>query len=310
MREIAVAEHEIVVRFLVEPPAVDPVPRRVGVARGGGAVARRALLLEELGERGSGEQLVWDRLSVEKRFPVALDEAGIELGGAERSARNHRAQEPHVGRHAGDLDFGERLPHASEGTRAVGAAHHELRDHRVVPRRDFGALVHPGVDADMLAFFREVQVHYAASRGQEVTLGVLGIDACFDGMPAHGHVVLEKRQTLPRGDAQLPLHQIEAGDHLGDRMLDLQAGVHFHEIERAVLLGDEFHRARAGVLDRFRRRDRRGSHFPALAKFGAGASSITFWCRRCTEQSRSKRCTTLPCVSPKTCISMWRGRSR
>jgi hypothetical protein len=41
---------------------------------------------------------------------------------------------------------------------------------------------------------------------------------------------------------------------------------------------------------------------------GAGASSSTFWWRRCTEQSRSKRCTHWPCVSPKTWISMWRGR--
>ena len=42
---------------------------------------------------------------------------------------------------------------------------------------------------------------------------------------------------------------------------------------------------------------------------GAGASSITFWCRRCSEQSRSNRWTTLPWLSPNTCTSMWRGRS-
>ena len=41
---------------------------------------------------------------------------------------------------------------------------------------------------------------------------------------------------------------------------------------------------------------------------GAGASSITFWWRRCSEQSRSNRWTTLPCASPNTCTSMWRGR--
>ena len=40
---------------------------------------------------------------------------------------------------------------------------------------------------------------------------------------------------------------------------------------------------------------------------GAGASSITFWWRRCSEQSRSKRCTALPWLSANTCISMWRG---
>ena len=40
---------------------------------------------------------------------------------------------------------------------------------------------------------------------------------------------------------------------------------------------------------------------------GAGASSMTFWWRRCSEQSRSNRCTTLPWRSPKTCTSIWRG---
>ena len=40
-----------------------------------------------------------------------------------------------------------------------------------------------------------------------------------------------------------------------------------------------------------------------------GANSTTFWWRRCTEQSRSKRWTRLPCWSPSTCTSMCLGRS-
>ena len=42
---------------------------------------------------------------------------------------------------------------------------------------------------------------------------------------------------------------------------------------------------------------------------GAGASSMTFWWRRCSEQSRSNRCTALPRLSPNTCTSIWRGLS-
>ena len=42
---------------------------------------------------------------------------------------------------------------------------------------------------------------------------------------------------------------------------------------------------------------------------GAGASSITFWWRRCSEQSRSLRWMALPWRSAKICISMWRGVS-
>ena len=52
--------------------------------------------------------------------------------------------------------------------------------------------------------------------------------------PSMRELVLPPRQRLAGGDAQLPLDQVEAGDHLGDRVLDLQPRVHFHEVERAV----------------------------------------------------------------------------
>mmetsp|Transcript_19647 Transcript_19647/g.57321 ORF Transcript_19647/g.57321 Transcript_19647/m.57321 type:complete len:209 (+) Transcript_19647:1629-2255(+) len=46
---------------------------------------------------------------------------------------------------------------------------------------------------------------------------------------------------------------------------------------------------------------------------GAGDSSRTFWWRRCTEQSRSKRWTALPCASAKiwnsTCLGLVTNRS-
>jgi len=55
-----------------------------------------------------------------------------------------------------------------------------------------------------------------------------------------------KAQLLPRRDADLELHQVDAGDHLGDRVLDLDAGVHLHEIEPLVDVQEEFDSA--GVL--------------------------------------------------------------
>jgi hypothetical protein len=49
----------------------------------------------------------------------------------------------------------------------------------------------------------------------------------------------------------LPFHQVQAGDGLGHRVLDLQPGVHLHEIEAQVAvvgrLGDELHRAGAHI---------------------------------------------------------------
>ena len=49
--------------------------------------------------------------------------------------------------------------------------------------------------------------------------------------PVRRDVVLRERQRLAGGDAQLQLDEVEAGDQLGDRVLDLQAGVHLQEEE-------------------------------------------------------------------------------
>ena len=81
-------------------------------------------------------------------------------------------------------------------------------------------------------------------------------------------------QRLAPRDAQLPLDEVLAGDHLGDRMLDLEPGVHLHEIERAGAcssgLGDELDGARAHVADRFRRRHRGAAHRGAALWCHAG----------------------------------------
>ena len=82
---------------------------------------------------------------------------------------------------------------------------------------------------------------------------------------------------------------------LGDRVLDLEPGVHLQEEEplggRVV---EELDGAGTAVVDRLgrpcgrRRAARRG---PRRAGPGAGASSTTFWCRRWSEQSRSPKTT-------------------
>ena len=91
---------------------------------------------------------------------------------------------------------------------------------------------------------------------------------------------LRQRQRLARGDAQLPLDQVQAGHQLGDRMLDLQAGVDLHEVEIAVGADDELHRAGVEVVDRARRLHR--GLRPCCARSsgvrnGEGDSSMTFW---------------------------------
>ena len=99
---------------------------------------------------------------------------------------------------------------------------------------------------------RLAQQQGAAAGRQEAAGRVLGVDPRLDGVPGQPHVVLAERQGLAGGDAQLLLDEVEAGDQLGDRVLDLQPGVHLHEerLVGGVAGDDELDRAGAGVADR------------------------------------------------------------
>ena len=103
-------------------------------------------------------------------------------------------------------------------------------------------------------------------------------------------------------------------DQLGDRVLDLEPGVHLHEEELVgrVAGDDELDRARARRSRRTCGPPRsRPPHRPRRAgsSSGDGASSMIFWCRRCRLHSRSPRWKTVPWASASTWISMCRGRS-
>ena len=57
-------------------------------------------------------------------------------------------------------------------------------------------------------------------------------------------------QSAAVRDGDLQLDQVESGGFLGDRVFDLQPGVHLQEVELAVVVGKELHRPRTGVADR------------------------------------------------------------
>ena len=95
----------------------------------------------------------------------------------------------------------------------------------------------------------------AADRRQEVAIGVLGVDAGLDRPAVETHVALADRQLLARSNADHLLDEIDAGDQLGDRVLDLEAGVHLEEIELPVGSDDEFDGAGGVVADGLGERD-------------------------------------------------------
>src|ERR1700746_1761709 len=79
---------------------------------------------------------------------------------------------------------------------------------------------------------------------------MLSVDAAFDGVSAH----LDGRgddvsKLFSRGDPNLSLHQIDAGYHLCDRMLDLNARVHLDEVQAVVFVHEELDRSCVLVAD-------------------------------------------------------------
>src|SRR5690606_2847740 len=74
-------------------------------------------------------------------------------------------------------------------------------------------------------------------RREEVLKRILSVDPELDRMAVGAD--LPEVELLTGGDSDLPLHQVEAGHHLGDGVLDLQAGVHLEEVEAAALVDEE-----------------------------------------------------------------------
>ena len=72
-------------------------------------------------------------------------------------------------------------------------------------------------------------------------------------------------------DPDLLDHQVAPGNHLGDRMLDLDAGVHFQEIVAvSAVVEHELDRARPHVVDILR------EHEPRLRPSAAALRSVDY----------------------------------
>src|SRR6516225_8375073 len=92
------------------------------------------------------------------------------------------------------------------------------------------------------------------TRRRREGVGALGVDAAFDGVTAQLDVGLVIAERGARSDAELLADDVEAADHLGDRMLDLQARIHLDKKELPVLI-EEFEGAHALVAELAQCRD-------------------------------------------------------
>ena len=79
------------------------------------------------------------------------------------------------------------------------------------------------------------------------------------------HAAVARADARAAGDADLRLDQVDAGHHLGDGVLDLDARIDFDEIKLAsVGVLQEFDRAGVTVIGGAANLQRRGAQFGAL----------------------------------------------
>ena len=118
------------------------------------------------------------------------------------------------------VQTGRRQRHAQffQRLRAVSAVYDQLGDHRVVKRRDFAAGRHPTVEAHVGG---EMHLGQHAGAGLEVLQRIFGIEAHFDRRALRRALQRRPIQRIARRHLQHACDQIQAGDHLGDRVLDL-----------------------------------------------------------------------------------------
>ena len=105
-----------------------------------------------------------------------------------------------------------------------------------------------------------------AGRRQIAARGVLGVETTLNGVTGEGDLVLDETERSTGGDAQLQLDQVEAGDQLGDAVLDLQAGVDLQEVEVPGCVEKELGRAGVGIAGSAGETEGSGRH--AAAQFG------------------------------------------
>ena len=121
---------------------------------------------------------------------------------------------------------------ARDRLRAVLAPGDQLAEHRIVFGRNGKTFVDAVIETDSGAGRRAARKNFPGRR-KKLVVGILRVEAAFDGVARKPDVLLRKRKRLSRGDADLQLHQIEPRDHFRDRMFHLQARIHFQKIKIA-----------------------------------------------------------------------------
>ena len=232
----------------------------MGAGRKAGGAALRSRLSRHAPDQGPGSA------GRRRERRMLLQERGRRMPGAHVGMVDEPAEEAEVGRRPGHACCAQRPGQVVEGLFPGLAVRDQLGDQRVVGHRDLVAGLDPGVHAHGVRELEALETAGLRQEGQRV----LGVEAHLDRV-AFGLARLD-RQGLAGGDEQLLLDEVDAGDELGDGMLDLQPRVELEEVE-ALAVQHELGGPGVLVPDGAREGDGRLAHrgTQALVERGGGA---------------------------------------
>ena len=176
----------------------------------------------------------------------------------ESPGAGHAGEKGDVGSWTSNVESVQCRLHRTHRSLPVFAVGDHLGDHRVVVRGDFRTLDYPCIDADAVSGRRRRcrQSSNSADRWHKAAFGILCVDPGFNGPSRIAwDVLLAQAKRLARRNPQHFLHKIYACDLLGYRMFDLQARVHFKEMELPFRIDNELDGAGRAVPHRFGQRD-------------------------------------------------------
>src|SRR5438270_1947835 len=150
------------------------------------------------------------KLFHEARGDVARDEARMLQDGTMQWDRRL---------HAFDDECLERALRARDRVGAILPSNDELRDERVVMRRDDVVAIGGGVDAHARSAGHVKLANF--SRVRRERLRIFGVDSKLHGMSAQTKIAVRNRERLAVGETNLFLYQIDAGHSSSHRMLAL-----------------------------------------------------------------------------------------
>src|SRR5436190_5356991 len=162
------------------------------------------------------------RLLHQLRLP--LQELRVHVAALESGVLHDAREEGDGGRRPLDDEGFQCEPHLRQRLFTVASLTDDLGDHRIVERRHRVAGVDVRVETHTVAA-RRMERHDATRGRLEVSVPILGVDATLDDVAAKRWQLVNAERMACR-DTDLLLHEIDPGQHLRHRMLDLDPRVH------------------------------------------------------------------------------------